>query len=198
MISLARSAVLLMFLLALGCGRRDDGAPGTPLPVRGSVRGGGVGVPSSAPSAVPVAAAPTSASGGRAAPSEDWRSIGRPADEGPTEPTGVAPPVEAPEVAARDYSTELSAAFGSPASCFDFARISTFGESLRVNVSVTVMPSGRVNRATASGSGFTPEEVACLEERAMNTSIRGPVDGAPRTISARIEYAIETTPNAAP
>jgi len=192
-----RIAVLFAFLLALGCGRRDDGASGTAPAPRGSVRGVGGGAPSrpSTPVATPPAAATTGHSG---ASGDDWRTVGRPAtDEAPSAPL-AAPPAEAPEVAARDYSTELSAAFGSPASCFDFARISTFGESLRVNVSVTVMPSGRVNRASASGSGFTPEEVACLEERAMNTNLRGPIDGAPRTISARIEYAIETTPNAAP
>ncbi len=189
---------LALFLLALGCGRRDEGTSGPPPPPRGSVRGGGIGRASApaAPSA-PAATAPASPTRARTEARDDWRSIGRPAtDEAPAE--APAAPTEAPAVEERDYPTELAAAYGSPTSCFDYARISTFGESLRVNVSVTVMPSGRVNRATASGTGFTPEEVACLEERAMNTSLRGPIDGAPRTISTRIEYAIATTPNATP
>lgn len=197
MSSLLRLAPVVLFLLALGCGRRDEGTSGPPLPPRGSVRGGGVGRAATPPPSTPAPPAATGRTRARA--DDDWRSVGRPAasDEAPTT-AETTPPAEAAAPAARDYAGELTAAFGSPTSCFDYARISTFGESLRVNVSVTVMPSGRVNRASASGTGFTPEEVACLEEHAMNVSLRGPIDGAPRTISARIEYAIEATPNEAP
>lgn len=192
---LAHGALTFAFLLALGCGRRDEGTSGPPLPARGSVRGGGFGRAASPPPSTP----PPAATGrDRARGDDEWRSVGRPASDEAPAPSTETPSPGTPEPAARDYASELAAAFGSPAACFDFARITTFGESLRVNVSVTVMPSGRVNRASASGTGFTPQEVACLQEHAMNVSLRGPIDGAPRTISARIEYAIEATPNETP
>lgn len=182
--------VALALLGACGGGEPEE------APTRRVGRGGAIAAPSPAVAPAPSSSSTRSSARRPAAPpaeDDSWRTVGRPAEPAAVEAAAPAPEAEVAPVE-RDLSAELSAAYGSPTSCFDFARISTFGDTLRVNVSVTVMPSGRVNRATASGTGLNDAEVECLEARAMALNLRGPIEGAPRTISTRIEYAIETRP----
>lgn len=189
---------LLLSLLPLaalgGCG--GDEEPEASRPSRRTARGGGVVGDGTRRAPGPVA---VSAPAGRDRDRDRDRDDEEPSrlDRLAAEEAARPAAPEAPAEAApreRDLSAELTAAFGSPTDCFDFARVSTLGDTLAVNVSITVMPSGRVNRASVSASGLLPAEIDCLEQRAMTVALRGPIEDAPRTISSRIEYAIETRP----
>jgi hypothetical protein len=189
---------LLLSLLPLaalgGCG--GDEEPEASRPSRRTARGGGLVGDGTrhAPGPVTTSAATGSTREDRDRDEDEAPSrLDRLAAEEAARPAPPEAPAEA-EPAERNLSAELTSAFGSPTDCFDFARVSTLGDTLVVNVSITVMPSGRVNRSSVSASGLLPAEIDCLEQRAMTVALRAPIEDAPRTISSRIEYAIETRP----
>lgn len=192
---------LLLSLLPLaalgGCG--GDEEPEASRPSRRTARGGGVVGDGTrrAPGPVPTSASTTRSTRDDRDREEDEAPsrLDRLAAEEAARPAAPEAPAEA-EPAERDLGAELTSAFGSPTDCFDFERVSTLGDALVVNVSITVMPSGRVNRSSVSASGLLPAEIDCLEQRAMTVALRAPIEDAPRTISSRIEYAIETRPAA--
>jgi hypothetical protein len=188
---------LLLSLLPLaalgGCG--GDEEPEASRPSRRTARGGGLVGDGTrhAPGPVTTIASTSSREDRDRDEDEAPSRLDRLAAEEAARPVAPEAPAEA-EPAERNLSAELTSAFGSPTDCFDFARVSTLGDTLVVNVSITVMPSGRVNRSSVSASGLLPAEIDCLEQRAMTLALRAPIEDAPRTIASRIEYAIETRP----
>jgi hypothetical protein len=96
--------------------------------------------------------------------------------------------------AARDFEAELRAAYLPPLSCLTYERATELGASLRMRVSVTLVPSGRVTRASVSASGLTSAETQCFEAAAMAVALPSPIEGAPRTVSTSIDFTIETRP----
>lgn|GEM_PF-3286241 len=189
----------LLALLLAGCGGEPEGLPEATSGAAGrSVRGGRFGAAAPAAPAPEAAPAPPPArgAGGVAArlrareeavdPPVPYST--RPAAEGPLPAAAEAAP------AARDFEAELRSAYVPPLSCFTYERAAELGASLRMRVSVTLMPSGRVTRAGVSASGLTPAEIDCLEQAAMSVALAAPVEGAPRTVSTSIEFAIETRP----
>lgn len=94
-----------------------------------------------------------------------------------------------------DYSAALASAFGSPTSCISAAtRERLEGQStLRVNVRVRATPSGRVTSATVTGGALSGEDLACMTAHAEGVRLP-PVEDGPRTITASIEYDVQSTP----
>jgi len=94
-----------------------------------------------------------------------------------------------------DYSAALASAFGSPASCISAStRERLEGQStLRVSVRVRATPSGRVTSATVTGGGLSDEDRACMTAHAEGLRLPAIEDG-PRTVSASIEYDVQSTP----
>jgi len=86
----------------------------------------------------------------------------------------------------RDLSAELRAAMGDPSGCIP-AGASGLPSAGVVNVDVHVSVTGIVTRARASASGFPAEMATCLTTRAQHLHLRGPIPGAPRQVSTRIE-----------
>lgn len=195
-------ALALLLMLVPGCGGEDEPAAPSSIDarhVRGGMGGGrasGDRPPSSAAAGSTETRIPSTAR----PPTEDdpfasmTERLARSEAAGAAEASPEEAPAAPEAASARDLPAELSGLFGSPTSCFDFARVSALGDTLNVHVSVTVMPSGRVNRASVSAPGLLPAELACLEQRAAGLSMRGPIEGAPRTVSTDIVYDIETTP----
>jgi hypothetical protein len=198
----ARGAWLLALLLA-GCGGEPESLPEAPSGAAGrNVRGGRFGAAEpSAPvaEAAPPAPAPPPRVRGPGGVAARLRARDE-AVEAPV-PYSTRPPTEAPPPAtveaapvARDLEAELRAAFVPPPSCLTYERATELGASLRLRVSVTLVPSGRVTRASVSAPGLATAETACLEEAAMAVALSAPIEGAPRTVSASIDFAIETRP----
>ena len=99
----------------------------------------------------------------------------------------------ATEPEGRHLDRELAAAIGSPASCLDLETARSLHGHLSVSVSATVMPTGNITRATASGGSLPPAVLTCLQTRALGAHLAAPVDGAPRTVSTSISFDVETT-----
>ncbi|MCB9596182.1 MAG: hypothetical protein H6719_25900 [Sandaracinaceae bacterium] len=102
------------------------------------------------------------------------------------EPTGAAP--------AQDYSNALRTAFGTPTDCISAETRASLQGSVTVHVSVRATPSGRVTSATVSGNGLSSQDTACMTTRAERLQLVGPIEGAPRTITADITYTVTSTP----
>lgn len=123
----------------------------------------------------------------------DPGALSKPADAPPGGDTG-APAAEAapPEPPPRDLSGELASAFGQPLSCLDAAAVASGGGRLTVTITAYLMPSGRITRASASAPGQPSEAITCLEKRASALSLRGPIDDAPRQVSAALPVEVVT------
>lgn len=67
------------------------------------------------------------------------------------------------------------------------------GDRLRVQVTVRVTSTGRCVSAQVSGSGLSESDLACLTQRAEGVRLPGPINDAPRTVTASIDYAVEDT-----
>lgn len=208
--SASRAALLFVALAAVGCGGEDpaeesseessEARPTSPSRVRGGRLGASAAAHAAeghAEASEPAAASPRPRTSVLAARLEEEDEAERSAARAPEpEAEAEAPAPEEPE--ARDLTAELRESFRLPHDCFTYARVESFGTSLTVSVRVTVMPSGRVTRAAVTASALTPDEIACVERSAMDVPFRAPVDGAPRTVSATIEFEVATTPAEAP
>lgn len=196
----AFAALSFVALAAIGCGGEDapdessEARPTSPSRVRGGRLGASAAAHAAegrAEAGEPAAASPRPRTSVLAARLEEEDEAARSAARAP-EHEAEAPEVEEPE--ARDLTAELRESFRLPHDCFTYARVESFGSSLTVSVRVTVMPSGRVTRAEVTASALTPDEIACVERSAMDVPFRSPVEGAPRTVSATIEFEVATTP----
>jgi hypothetical protein len=96
----------------------------------------------------------------------------------------------------RDLSSELVAKLGRPADCIDLAKAAQAGGRLNIVVVAEVMPSGRITRAQASAPGQPASALRCLERKATSAGLRGPIPGAPLSVTAAmpIEVVSEPTP----
>jgi hypothetical protein len=93
----------------------------------------------------------------------------------------------------RDLGVELANAIGSPASCIDLETARSLHGHLRVHVTATVMATGSITRATATGSGLSREALACVEARALAAHLAAPIERAPRGVSASLDYDVSAT-----
>jgi hypothetical protein len=154
-------------------------------------RGPGRGVrgPTDLPS--PVAAPAPSPSRARPEPrARPLPSLGR------ADPVAAPAPAAAPEdPSASDLSAALARAFGTPTDCITARtreRLAT-GDGARrltLQVQVVVAGSGRVTRASVSGSPLAEDDLACLRRRAEALTLDGPIPDAPRSITTSIEYEV--------
>jgi len=193
------TAIALAGTLASACGdkaeieRRPQGLlPGEETP-RGPTR-----MPATAATPAPTAAPPRSS-----LPSPfldrapDPGALTRGDAQVGTEPAaaeGAAPDAgKAPE---RDLASELLALMGHPARCVDLGAVARGGGRLSVTMTVHVVPSGRITRATAMAPGQPPEVLKCLEERVVAATFRGPVEGAPRVVTTTLPIEVVAQPTA--
>lgn len=91
----------------------------------------------------------------------------------------------------RDLKKELAAAFGNPADCL--RNETTLAGKLSISISSTVAVTGRATRGTASAPGVSAASLDCLKQKASRVRLRGPVPGAPLTISTKVELNISQT-----
>jgi hypothetical protein len=111
----------------------------------------------------------------------------------------VAPtpsPSEALTTRPRDLPSELTALLGQPGSCLDLAAVASAGGRTTISITVSVMPSGRILRASASAPNQAAEALRCLEQRASAGSFRGPVPSAPLEVTATIPIEVVAQPQA--
>lgn len=186
-----RAGLLVLLTALVGC---DSAAPSV-VPVA-SERGAGsrtdVQGPTegSAPAAGAQPVLPRRPPPPRAHGGEDPAGPGVAPAGGPTaEPAGPAP------AGPPDYGNALRTAFGTPTDCISAQSRERLRGDLTVSVSARVTPSGRVTSANVSGSGLSPEDLACMTRRAEALQLAGPIEGAPRTVSTSITYAIASTPS---
>ena len=96
----------------------------------------------------------------------------------------------------RDLPAELTALLGQPASCLDLDAVAAAGGRTTLAITVQVMPSGRVTRASASAPNQGGDALHCLENRAGAVSFRAPVPGAPTEVTATIPIEVVAQPAA--
>jgi len=97
---------------------------------------------------------------------------------------------------ARDYSAELSGLLKQGAvSCL--AGWDAQGKtSINLQVTAQVMGSGTISRAEVQAAGVTPTIVACVQKQARAVQLQGPIEAAPRSVSATVTLLTQgsTTP----
>lgn len=103
---------------------------------------------------------------------------------------GSAPADEARE-RERELSADLQRAFGSPAGCLSEATRDALEGELTVQVSVRVTPAGRVVSADVGGGALSEADRACMQRHALGIRLAGPIEAAPRAVSATIRYRVE-------
>jgi hypothetical protein len=91
-----------------------------------------------------------------------------------------------------DYGAMVRRAFGVPTDCFAEATRRAPSGTLAVTVSVTVMGSGRITRASVQSSRLSEVEIECLQRRAERMMLPAPIPDAPRTVSTTIEYQLQS------
>lgn len=96
--------------------------------------------------------------------------------------------------AQRDLSGELAMLIGQPLQCVDVKAIAAGGGKLTISVRAQVVPSGRITRAEATAPGQTDEAVRCIERLVSSSSLKGPVPGAPRSVSSAVTMQVVATP----
>jgi hypothetical protein len=102
---------------------------------------------------------------------------------------------KAPEPAekkARDYSAELKGLLSSSVSCLTGHKADA-RSAITINVSAQVMPSGSISRADAQGPGLSPVELSCIQKVVGTLRLNGPIDGAPRSVSAHLTLQSQAT-----
>jgi hypothetical protein len=88
----------------------------------------------------------------------------------------------------RDLAAELKAAVGSLTECVRDLQTSQ-ETAIRVDVSATVRPTGRVILAEASGTGLSNDARQCITRRIEAVALKPLDDAASRRVSATIEIA---------
>jgi hypothetical protein len=94
----------------------------------------------------------------------------------------------------RDLPSELIALLGQPADCLDLAAVASGGGRTTISLTVSVMPSGRVIRASASAPNQPASGLRCLEQKASAGKFRAPVPGAPIDVTATIPIEVVARP----
>jgi len=126
----------------------------------------------------------------------DPGALRRPDAGGAAASAEATPAADAGAKPERDLAAELAGLVGAPAQCVDLATVARGGGRLTITLSATVVPSGRITRASASAPGQPTQAVRCLEQRLAAASFRGPVEGAPRSVTTTVP--IEVVSQAAP
>lgn len=171
-------ALALLCLVLVGCDEPSAAAPPRGHPGRG--------VASHADVPAPVApSGPSRPRSGRA----DRSARAAPAPTRPA-PEPIPTPPAAPDEAA--LSDALRRAFGTPTACIGEASRARLAGSFTVRVQVVVTSSGRVTRASVSGSQLAEEDLECLRRRAEALRIAVPVPDAPRSIAVSITYDVSS------
>jgi hypothetical protein len=98
----------------------------------------------------------------------------------------VAGAVEAPDKPQRSLQRELETMLGSPASCLQPRAAVNGASKLQISLSASIMPSGAVSRAEASGAGLHPDELKCLRDRIESLRFAEPIEGAPLTVTGSV------------
>lgn len=86
----------------------------------------------------------------------------------------------------------LQRAFGTPTQCIAAETRARLTDRLTIQVQVNVTSSGRVTRASVSSSQLGAEELECMRRHAETLRLATEVPGAPRSVTASVEY--EVTP----
>ncbi|HEX5656621.1 MAG TPA: hypothetical protein VFX59_05470 [Polyangiales bacterium] len=94
----------------------------------------------------------------------------------------------------RDLSAELLERLGSPTSCLDLQQAVASGGRLNIVVVAEVMPSGRITRVQASAPGQPASALRCLENRASSAGLKGPVPGAPVSVTTTLPIEVASQP----
>lgn len=195
----ASALALSALSLAEGCGKTDP--PRRPQGLLPGEEGARAPVSSPPETTQPLAAPPRPTTSQLPSPfaqrAPDPGALMR-ADAGATD----APAAEEPSAASasdagpppRDLSAELSTMLGAPVPCVDYAAVASGGGRLTIGLSAYVVPSGRITRATVRAPGQPSEAVRCLEKRLSSASFRGPVEGAPREVSATVPLEVVSQP----
>jgi hypothetical protein len=108
--------------------------------------------------------------------------------------SGAAPAPVADAGPPRDLSSELVAKLGRPADCIDLAKAAQAGGRLNIVVVAEVMPSGRITRAQASAPDQPASALRCLEQKATSAGLRGPIPGAPLSVTATMPIEVVSQP----
>lgn len=94
----------------------------------------------------------------------------------------------------RDLSAELLERIGSPMACLDLPQAVASGGRLNIVVVAEVMPSGRITRAQANAPGQPASALHCLESRVTSSGLKGPVPGAPLSVTATLPIEVASQP----
>jgi hypothetical protein len=203
----ACAALALCCTAGAACGKKE--AP----PPRGLVDEQGA-------SLLPAKRAPPAVEAEEERPEPDFGSVGSPFPDSPfpstpapsapgaanpsgTRPSGAASAASgagqaAPQAAPRDLAQELLGVLPTPATCVDFAKAAENGGKLEISVEATVMPSGRISRASVSAPGQSAQAVRCLEQGVLGAALKPDVPSAPLTVRATLplEIVAQTRPAA--
>ena len=184
----ARLGVALLAIAGL-LGACDDALSGGPRGGRGVSTPAPVPVP--LPEGEPVEAprAPRPrllGSEAERSPGADNRALA-----GEAAPGGTGAAAEEATEARRDLSADLQRAFGAPTGCLSEATRDGLEGELAVQVSVRVTPTGRVVSADVTSGALPEPDRACMERHALGVRIAGPVEDAPRAVSATIRYRVQ-------
>lgn len=166
----------------------DDPPPPT-TSGRGVTRG-----PSDLPPIAPSAASPASGTTARRTGRDPRVSTPPPLPSlagREAQPLGDAP--EPHVVPVEDRLREaLQRAFGTPTQCIAEQTRTRLTDRLTIQVQVSVTSSGRVTRASVSSSQLGAEDLECMRRHAETLRLATEVPGAPRSVTASVEY--EVTP----
>ncbi|MFK7987811.1 MAG: hypothetical protein AB8I08_17470 [Sandaracinaceae bacterium] len=185
----APAALLVLCVPALGAGCEEETTAG-----RANTRGPARAAPT--PSSERATPAPIGGFAQRERP-RAFPTSSRRAPRAPEGSNGRAAADEEARETRNDADTglqrALTHAFGDPSSCLSDAARDQMGERLQLQVTVRVTGTGRCIDAQVSGGGLPAADLACLTRRAETLRLPGPIEDAPRTVSASIEYAVEDT-----
>jgi hypothetical protein len=94
----------------------------------------------------------------------------------------------------RDLSSELLDKLGRPTDCIDLAKAVAAGGRVNIVVVAEVMPSGRITRAQASAADQPASALRCLENKVTSAGLKGPVPGAPLSVTATLPIEVASQP----
>lgn len=189
--ALSRSGALTLAaataLLCWACGGKEPPSSQRPAPAYGIPRQRTTSPAKSLPAATSQAQRFDPAR-----PSEAARTPG--SDQPP--PTAAAEDSDAPGAKReRNYSAELTDLLGKTVpACLTSLAPST--NTVSVQVTAQVMPSGTISRAEAQGTGLTPTALACVKKAVGVLQLKGPVSDAPRSVQASLTLQAQRPANA--
>jgi hypothetical protein len=94
----------------------------------------------------------------------------------------------------RDLGAELRTAVGDLASCVKprtAAAGTPAGTTLSIALEAVVTETGLVTRSGARGTGHEPDELDCARKRLGAVRLVGPIEAAPRTITASVTLTLQ-------